>query len=216
MTMMVSGAVLVHFSIVEVGAVWQQPITAPPEDLVTIVFPDPPDPGVQILPVVHTAPIETPDPSTPTPQAPTYADVPPTSAVPEMSEPVDATPPPKVKHTLSRATNAPSASNPAHGAATSSSVSGSGSGATPGAARAGTPLWITPKPPYPGAMRSARLQGTTTVRIVTDADGNAATVVIVRSAGNASLDRYTQTYVREFWKGPANATRTTEFVYQIP
>ena len=217
MTMMVSGAVLIHFSIVGVGAMWQQPVTAPPKDLVTLVFPDPPtDPGVQLLPVANSAPVETPDPSTPMPQVPTYTDVPPTAVVPEMSEPSDNTPPPKPRHASIHATNALSALNSAHGAASASSLSGNNLGVTPGSGRAGTPLWTTPKPPYPSNLRTARLQGTTTVKIVTDASGNVATVVIVRSAGNALLDRYTQNYVREFWKGPANATRTTEFVYQIP
>ena len=54
------------------------------------------------------------------------------------------------------------------------------------------------------------------MQITTDAFGNVSDVAIVRSAGNAVLDAATRSYVRANWKGPANASRTTEFVYQIP
>ena len=221
MTMMVAGAVLIHFGIVRTGAMWQPPAVGPARNFVTLVDPAPPsDPGVQILPVHNDAPIETPDSSTPTPSVPLPSDLSPPPVVPEMLEPSDATPPPaKPRHTTSRVTNAPATANLAHALTGNPGTSGNSFGTTAGASgsgRAGDPAWKTPRPPYPQAALAYRFQGATTVRITTDAEGNVATVEIVRAAGNALLDHNTQTYVREFWKGPPNATRTTEFVYQIP
>ena len=74
--------------------------------------------------------------------------------------------------------------------------------------------WYMPHPPYP-AGRLLTATGVTTVRIVTDASGRVASAAIVRSTGNPILDAHTVIYVREHWRGPANASRTTEFVYQL-
>ena len=74
--------------------------------------------------------------------------------------------------------------------------------------------WYMPHPPYP-AGRLLTGTGVTTVRIITDASGRIASAVIVRSTGNPILDAHTVIYVREHWRGPANASRTTEFVYQL-
>ena len=87
----------------------------------------------------------------------------------------------------------------------------------PGALGVGSTLgWKTPRPPYPRSQLLSRVQGTTTVHFTTDASGNVASATIVKSTGNAALDASTLSFVRANWRGPANASRTTEFSYQIP
>ena len=75
--------------------------------------------------------------------------------------------------------------------------------------------WVTPHPSYPATLRSVSARGATTVRITTDASGRVLDVVIVQSAGNPARDAHTMSYVRENWRGPANSSRTTQFVYQL-
>ena len=222
MTMMLSGAVLIHCSIVGVGAMWQQPVTAPKDDVPYIDIDGPP-PGpaggeVQILPVPNNAPAGTPESSTPSPETPSTRDPTPPEIFPDMKFPAEATPPPRTKHTVSRTGNLSAAASLSQ---TSASASGAPAGnsrgpaSSPGNGGAGVRAWKMPKPPYPRTVMTTGPQGATTVRITTDANGNVATVEIVRSTGNALLDHHTQTYVREFWKGPPNASRTTEFIYEI-
>ena len=218
--MMVSSAVLIHLSIVGVGAIWSQPIKVPsPDAMTTLVFEPPIDPGVRILSVSNEAPIETPDPSTPTPQTSVPSDLSPAAAVPEMPELSDATPPPRSRHISLHAPHTLAPINTVHAVTSGSNglngIPGAATGSS-GVGKVGALEWKTPKPPYPRTVLASGFQGATTVRITTDANGNIATVEIVRSAGNLLLDHNTQAYVREFWKGPPNATRTTQFVYQIP
>ena len=211
MTMLVAGAVLIHTAIAGLGALWQRPVVAaqnesetPIEIVDSSARPD--ADNIRYITVTNTAPALTPESPMPVPEDAAVNEPAPPMAVPNFSEPADGASPPKPRH----AANPPMGSGPTHTAADLSA----GPGGTRGTA-SGVRSWKTPKPPYPAALQSAGFQGATTVRITTDASGNIATVEIVKSAGNALLDRNTQSYVREFWKGPPNATRTTEFVYQL-
>ena len=216
MTMMVAGAVLVHCGIIGVGAMWPQRVTEQEDDstVVDVVGPglEPVTDSVQYVTVDNSAPTPSQESSTPTPEVPAQSDPLPPEVVPEMSEPSDVTPPPRPRRASPHTTSLPRTTSGMPGAA------GVNPGATatgPGGSQAGALGWKMPKPSYPVALRATGFQGTTTVRIATDAAGNVATVEIVRSAGNILVDRHTQEYVRAFWKGPPNATRTTEFVYQL-
>ena len=75
--------------------------------------------------------------------------------------------------------------------------------------------WVMPHPPYPAFLRNLP-SVSVTVRITTDSSGQISNVVIARSTGNAALDTYTVSRVRGSWHGPANASHTTEFIYQLP
>ncbi len=75
--------------------------------------------------------------------------------------------------------------------------------------------WRTPVPPYPVQARMSHVQGTTTVRITTDASGNVSICVIVKSAGSSILDSSTQGYVIHNWKGPPNSSHDTTFDYRL-
>ncbi len=75
--------------------------------------------------------------------------------------------------------------------------------------------WKTPSPNYPAQARMSRVQGTTKVRVSTDATGNISSVVIVKSVGSAILDANTQGWAKMNWHGPANATRDVEFAYRL-
>ena len=222
MTMMVAGAVLVHCGIVVVGAMWPQRVTQREDDstVVDVVGPalEPVDDSVQYVTVDNSAPTPSQESATPTPEIPVQSDPLPPEVVPEMPAPSDATPPPRLRHAPLHSVNPPAAANLSRTALGTSGVPSGNPGAAtgePGNGQAGASGWKMPKPSYPAALRIAGFQGATTVRITTDAGGNVVTVEIVRSAGNVVADRHTQEYVREFWKGPPNATRTTEFVYRL-
>ena len=80
---------------------------------------------------------------------------------------------------------------------------------------ANSDAWVMPHPPYPRSLLLTRTPGATTIHITTDATGQISNVMVKKSTGNPTLDNYTETYVREHWHGPANTSRTTEFVYQL-
>ena len=220
--MMVAGAVLVHFGIIGVGAMWRQPATERKDDstVVEVIGPglEPVDENVAYVTVDNSAPTPIQDNSMPAPEPPVQSDPLPPEVVPEMPEPSDATPLPRQRDAPSRTTNPPATANLSRTAPGMPGTRSDNLGTTAGllgSGRAGIQGWKMPRPPYPAALRATGFQGATTVRITTDANGNVTTVEIIRSAGNVLIDRNTQVYVREFWKGPPNATRTTEFVYQL-
>ena len=222
MTMMVAGAVLVHFGIVGVGAMWKASVMQRKDDptVLDVIGPglEPVDNQVQYVTVENTAPTPSQESSTPTPEVSVPSDPLPSEVVPEMSDLSDATPPPRPRQVPSRTANPSAMANSTRATPGTSGAPTGNPGSTagvPGSGRTGAQGWKMPKPPYPMALRTTGLQGATTLRITTDANGNVTAVEIIRSAGNALLDHNTQVYVREFWKGPPNATRTTEFVYQL-
>ena len=212
MTMMVAGAVLIHTAIAGLGAFWQRPVVAAQNDGETgiEIVDNPPESGaenIQYVTVANTAPALTPENPMSAPENVAVNEPAPPMFAPDISEPSDVAPTVKPRYSAHPPVGT---AGPAH---TAANLPGGPSGNRGTAA--GGQGWKTPKPPYPVALQSAGFQGATTVRITTDASGDIATVEIVKSAGNALLNRNTQTYVRQFWKGPPNATRTTEFVYQL-
>ena len=126
-----------------------------------------------------------------------------------MVEPV----PPKTTATKTRPVRGPST------AAASAAPHGQPGlpGGTPGgsaAARVGGP-WRTPQPPYPYAMRAARVQGSGSVRITTDGSGRVVNASVTQSTGNALLDANTAQFARTNWSGPPNASITVPITYQM-
>lgn len=75
--------------------------------------------------------------------------------------------------------------------------------------------WTTPKPPYPYQARTAHLTGVTEVRVTTDSSGRVNSVVVVKSAGSGVLDSNSQSWAKEKWSGPPNATYTKKLEYRL-
>ena len=221
--LMVVGSIAFHFAIVGVGAVFTRDtswdVKDPPVELELADKLG--DPDVRELVVADTPPPED-QPTPPPEETPPPDDTPPPQEDPDMADP-EATPPPETpkpsaKPAVKRSTPAPA--NAKHGPVAVEGVDGgnpNGTKATrtPGGAKVSSVGWRTPKPPYPAQARMSHVQGTTTVRITTDASGNVSSVVIVKSAGSAILDNSTQGYVRNNWKGPPNSTHQTDFAYQL-
>ncbi len=219
MTVMLTGSVLAHLCLAQLGAsLWRQSFVEREPDYPTVNVFDPPPPAGPPEQVVYVDnPVPTPlvENVTPPPvvEPPVTPSTPPPVDDLEMTEP---TPLPRTHAAptrVSRSTAVSSATT--HNLATA--PGNANGGAQAGGTGGGTALgWKTPKPPYPRIALLARAQGTTTVHFTTDALGNVASAMIVRSTGNAALDAATLSYVRNNWKGPANSARTTEFVYQLP
>ena len=213
--LMLGASLLLHGGIIGIAGMWSQP--EPPDHSVVLDWVDSgsggaPDP----LPVQ----MDTPDPSTPAPPVIDVA-MPSPPLTPDdfqIYEPAQ-TPAPhrstvsrsvvtrRLDHTL---TTAGSASN-----ATGNNTSSSPIGFPNAGSKANSGVWVTPHPSYPRSLLLSRPIGETTVQILTDASGQISNVAITKSTGNPALDNYTETFVRRHWHGPANASRTTEFVYQI-
>lgn len=209
-------SVLVHGGMVVLGGIWPAQVPQPRMEVST------PEPGGII-----EVPIEEPVPAGRTVVPPEMLPVPPETPevesvlsdvrMPVMEEPrTQATPPPTPRNVAVRNSRAASPSSQAVRRTDFRDQGAPSNGAgIPGPGGRSGQGWSTQKPPYPYAARASHVQGSTVVRVTTDASGRVAEVVIVKSTGNALLDANTQTHVRSFWKGPPNATRTTEFVYQL-
>lgn len=213
--LMLGASLLLHGGIVGIAALWLQPepqkgsvVTDiwldeggnPPPASPSLAAPEPPEP-TSSPDVVVDQPIPTPPEST---EDPDFAQIP---------TPI---PPPR-RATPSRAVTAVRTTSPqpdARSAATGQPPTGMPGGPSIGAANVAA-AWVMPHPPYPHVSAGGRPTGSTTVRIITDASGRVSNVVIVKSTGNPLLDNQTQIFVRMNWHGPPNASRTTEFVYEI-
>ena len=212
--LMLGGSLLVHGGLVGIGALMVQP--EPP--IIYVDWQVPEDDGSPPPPVKVTDPVEQPtmvDGPTATPDVIDLS-VPTPPSVPDdttFAEP--ASPTPRLKIAVKPV--APTRANTVHTPSSASGMLGNGALGSTGASRsAGVATWVMPHPPYPAAIRRlVSAGGLTTVRITTDATGRVSSVVIVRSTGNPMLDAHTVSYVRENWRGPANASRTTEFLYQL-
>ena len=211
---MLVGSLVIHGGLVGIGALFRQP--QPDKVDVSWVPPGDGDPTAPSLPPEIAPPVDANPEPTATPnviEPDVYA--PPVPAdVQNFAEPPDPTP--RQRHATTKPTAAVRANNAIRSTSTSA-VPGSGTASVPGGNLAsGTTAapWVMPHPPYPASLHSASAVSVT-VRITTDAAGRIADVVVARSTGNAALDMYTISRVRGTWHGPANASRTTEFVYQL-
>lgn len=210
---MLGVSLLLHGGIIGVAGIWKQP--EPPEHSVEVTWTDvetgsdnaqqpkqedSPQSATPAPPVVEI-PMSTPPVAGEDPLIYEPAQTPPTRRLP-VSKPLVPT------HTTRTATT-----NVRSGSFNSTSVGTNGPFGNGSAVSVGA--WVTPHPPYPQSMLLKRsAAASTTVHITTDASGQISSVIIVKSAGNPLLDSYTETYVRSHWRGPANASRNTEFVYQ--
>ncbi len=211
---MLVGSLVFHGGLVGIGALFTQP--QPDKVDVSWVPPGDGDPTAPSLPPEIAPPVDANPETTATPDvlAPEVF-VPPTPAdVQDFAQPPDPTA--RQRHPTAKPTTA---------VRTSSTKRSASLPAAPGSGMAGVPNgnpatgvaaapWFMPHPPYPASLRSASA-ASVTVRITTDAAGRIADVFVARSTGNAALDAYTISRVRGTWHGPANASRTTEFVYQL-
>ena len=214
--LMLGASLLLHSGVVGIGALWTQPEpelhSLPP---VEVDFPAPGPTPLGPVEVASPTPNEAPVPTStldldvkvePTPPEPTgtpdFAQLPEQTPLPRKQSPSKLV---STVRPLSVQTN--SHSSPGQ---PNSNASGDPNGGSTKMAGA----WVTPHPPYPRASL-AKPTGATTVRITTDAMGQVSNVVILKSAGSPVLDHQTESYVRLNWHGPANSSRTTEFVYQL-
>ena len=213
--LMLVGSLVFHGGLVGVAALFMQP---PPDKVFVEWTPpgdgDPTSPGLPpevVLPTDTTPePTTTPDvlaPEIPAPPVP-------------MDEPdfADAAAPtPRQQRTAVKPVTTARMSSVVRSASSASTAPGNGITGTPSsnpAAGVSAIPWVMPHPPYPAFLRGLSAVSVT-VRITTDAAGRISDVAIARSTGNAALDAYTVGRVRGTWRGPANASRTTEFVYQL-
>ena len=206
--LMLAGSLVFHGGLVGIGALVVQLPPKPemqwfpvPEDGPGPIFV--PEPSVQ--PEVESGPTATPDVI-----APAIATPPSAFDDPVFAEPSSPTPQRKV---AVKPTNASRTVNTQPTSVTAAPGSGLSTGTKVGPT-SGAVSWSMPHPPYP-ANRLLAGKGTTKVQITTDASGRISNVVVIQSTGNPVLDAHTVRYVRENWRGPANASRTTEFVYQL-
>lgn len=58
--------------------------------------------------------------------------------------------------------------------------------------------------------------GITIVRLTTNAQGEIASVVVIKSAGSAGLDQAAVDYLKKHFHGPPNFSRVFAFVYKPP
>ena len=206
---MLVGSLVVHGGLIGIGALFVQP----PPSHVDLDF-DPEPEGAYPTPISVTEPppesaadltsIATPDPAV-------KSDATPPSVNPEETF-AEPSPPTSHRQTAAQIVVPVRASSVRPTSVTTGVGPVSVPGSNPGV---GAAAWVMPHPPYPVTFHNSSVRGTTTVRITTDAMGAVSNVVVVQSAGNLALDAHTVRYVRENWHGPANASRTTQFVYQV-
>ena len=210
--LMLGASLLLHGGIVGIGALWTQPDPAPHSVDIDLGF-DTPSSGVPVEVKIDQPPSsDTPEPTT-TPPTDTKADpTPPEDTdAPDFAPPRAQTPPPQ-RSVSSRAAPAVHSTG---ASSTSHSLPGQQTNGAPGGAPAGiVQPWVMPHPPFLQAAHLSSIAATT-VRITTDAAGRVSSAILVKSTGNPVLDNHTVNYVRANWHGPANASRTTEFVYQL-
>lgn len=211
--LMLAGSLVLHGGLVGIGALFVQP----PPPSVEEWFPIPTDEGPTPIsvqepaarPDIETGPTATPENVDATPFTP-----PPVDVIPPFAEP--ATPPPARQKVAVKPMTATRTATARTASASATALPGSGlPGGTNGSPGVRAMPWVMPHPPFPAFARQSITPGMTRLRITTDAAGRVTNVVVEQSTGKSALDAYTVSYVRENWRGPANAARTTEFVYQI-
>ena len=212
------GSVLLHGSVIAVAALWpvhHAPSELPPQ--VTIIDPEPPGETVQLPPSSPEVNTDMPDDASGLVLVnDTSNDIPPPPEEPSMTEPAPPKPPSKivVNKTRSPRVTVPVGTPGQPGTANLGARNAVGMAA--GTGRPGVVgRWNTPQPPYPYAMRAARVQGNGSVRITTDGSGRVVSVGVAQSTGNAVLDANTSQFARANWSGPPNASVTVPITYQL-
>jgi protein TonB len=218
----VAGAVLIHASVVGIGAIWPVRRTPSARDVIGNLdpFKGAEDFLGESAPAAPSVPIAAPDVS--------VVAVPPDDAVatepllpdPELAEsptpapsPVRDLKPGRARSSRTRpAANAPSLKAVSQGAARG----GSATGANASSPRRGINGWRTPKPPYPYEARAARFQGSGRILVSTDDSGAVTSATIQQSVGSAILDSNTVSFARGNWHGPPNSSTTVAITYQLP
>ena len=71
--------------------------------------------------------------------------------------------------------------------------------------RAGKNVFITPKPPFPYAVKRQRLYGQGVVRATFTRPGRPTSVQMIRSTGSSLLDENTRTYAAANWLLPRHS-----------
>ena len=217
LTLTLSGSLLFHGSLVGIAAFWPTHPTEKPPVITIIGIGDLPVSGNEPLPAAPPPPSE-PDPAPPVLKASEPVDNLPPTFEPGADDMTLATPVPHpAMRTPAHPTSA-SATTRATRRQSSVSVSGPANGpaGSPGSDRPGLGMrWNTPEPPYPAALRLARVRGNGVVRVTTDGSGRVIGTAIVRSTGNALLDDNTCRAARNDWSGPPNATVQVPITYQL-
>ena len=212
------GSVLLHGSVIAVAALWpvRYAPSAPPP-LVTDFQPAPPESSIQLPPSSPEVSTATPDDAeTLPPLVDTSTNTPPPSEEPEMTNPAPPKPPSKTVVSKTRPLRATAAVSAPGQPGTANTGARNAVGTVDGTGHPGvTGRWNTPQPPYPYAMRAARVQGNGSVRITTDGAGRVVSVSVVQSTGNAVLDANTSQFARSNWSGPPNASVTVPITYQM-
>ena len=213
---MFCGSLVFHGALVGTAALWVHPADTPTKIETTEIFippgddPQPINTGSEL----PAAPVQ------PEPVAPTVQDSNPVNDAPpivdqEITDPSTPRPVSPPRNTPARKiTNASRAAVPGAQGSGSSSHPGTMAG-SPGSGLGTTTGWRIPKPPYPYALRSQRIQGVARIKITTDSTGRVSDAVILKSTGNSSLDENTIQRVRAEWSGPPNASTVREVEYKI-
>ena len=222
---MLLGSVIFHGLLVGAAYLWPySPAVAGGPGIVELSsMTDQSGPEIVDLPA-STPSVAAPEPPTSplTPVDPLVEDTPPPpTLVPDIFEPTTSPLTPAAHRTA-----VPATSRPIHVAHPSgqSRLAGAGpanaqagTGAAPGLIRSNlSSAWRMPKPPYPYAMRAARVQGSGTIRVTTDSAGRVVEAIVIQSTGHSSLDDNTCRYARGNWNGPPNASTIVPITYQLP
>lgn len=210
-----AGSLLFHGSLIGVAALWRtSPVADPVHGPTEVSLVEPLPPG-------ETPPLAAAPPSEPEVAQPVFkvseplAEPPPTDE-PSLEDMKLATPPP-ARSAARTATRPASTSAQTRAVSVPGSVAASGATGNPGTGRPGAAggRWTTPEPPYPAALRLARVHGNGSVRVTTDGMGRVVSATMAQSTGNALLDDHTCRTAKTLWSGPPNSTVLIPITYRL-
>ena len=224
--LMFLGSVVLHGLIIGVASFWPAyPAISknyPPVDLLPAMLDD--RPQLDDLPAstpTTDEPALTPPPTIP--DYPAVDDTPLPALDPDPFTPPAPTPVPTIRRSSAPSTPVhtnralPYSNRIQRDILALTAVAPSGSGTVPGGTHPSSGAgWKTPKPPYPYAMRAARLQGSGTLRITTNPHGQVVEATVIQSCGSPILDENMSRYACGFWSGPPSLTRLILYTYQLP
>ena len=211
----VVGSVLLHAAVIALAALYPVRYSPPAAagTITTLSYDDPgQSPAILTMPPAANNPAELPPPVDPDPRplVAESADVPPTDEAETLEMPSAVSP----RKAGQKARPTPrSNALPGHGsiaASTGSTSAGFGHENSGEVARCNTP-----QPPYPYALRMARVAGSGSIRITCDGSGRVVSAIVVQSTRNRLLDENTIQFARARWTGPPNASVIVPILYQI-